>query len=82
MIPNEIFAEDLMNTVIRYGLYIGAAFQLVCLLACVTITDEQCDPHPYEKAYTDSDECSSEQSSPGHRSSLLRARRQDKKKRR
>ncbi|CAH2075062.1 unnamed protein product, partial [Iphiclides podalirius] len=60
MIPGEIFAEDLMSTVVRYGLYIGAAFQLVCLLACVTLTDEQSDSHPYEKAYTDSDECSSE----------------------
>ncbi|KOB52233.1 Protein anon-73B1 [Operophtera brumata] len=49
MIPGDIFAEDLMSTVIRYGLYIGAAFQLVCLLACVTLTDEQSDPHSNEK---------------------------------
>ncbi|KPJ11668.1 Protein anon-73B1 [Papilio machaon] len=82
MIPNEIFAEDLMSTIIRYGLYIGAAFQFACLLACVTLTDEQSDSHPYEKAYTDSDECSSEQSSPGHRATVSRARRHDKKKRR
>ncbi|XP_047985886.1 protein anon-73B1 [Leguminivora glycinivorella] len=80
MIPSEIFAEDLMSTMIRYGLYLGAAFQLMCLLACVTLTDEQCEPIVYEKPYTDSDECSSEQSSPGHRAN--RARRQDKKKRR
>ncbi|XP_028171533.1 protein anon-73B1 [Ostrinia nubilalis] len=82
MIPNEIFAEDLMSTVIRYGLYIGAAFQLVCLLACAAIVDDQCEPHAYEKTYTDSDECSSEQSSPGHRATMSRARRHDKKKRR
>lgn len=49
MIPNEIFAEDLMSTVIRYGLYIGAAFQLACLVACVTLSDEQSDNHLYEK---------------------------------
>ncbi|XP_064292092.1 protein anon-73B1 [Plodia interpunctella] len=84
MIPSEIYAEDLMSTVIRYGLYIGAAFQLVCLLACVTLTDEQSESHPYEKAYTDSDEGSSEQSSPGHRPSIPKVltRRHDKKKRR
>ncbi|CAF4755070.1 unnamed protein product [Pieris macdunnoughi] len=82
MIPSEIFAEDMMSTIIRYGLYIGAAFQLVCLLASVTLTDDQSEPYPYEKSYTDSDECSSEQSSPGHRATISRARRHDKKKRR
>ncbi|XP_038210287.1 protein anon-73B1 [Colias croceus] len=82
MIPGEIFAEDMMSTIIRYGLYIGAAFQLVCLLASVTLTDDQSEPYPYEKTYTDSDECSSEQSSPGHRATISRARRHDKKKRR
>ncbi|GBP09296.1 Protein anon-73B1 [Eumeta japonica] len=82
MIPSEIFAEDLMSTVIRYGLYIGAAFQIVCILACVTLSDEQSDHHPYDKVCTDSDECSSEQSSPGHRATMARARRHDKKKRR
>lgn len=49
MIPSEIFAEDMMSTIIRYGLYIGAAFQLVCLLASVTLTDDQSEPYPYEK---------------------------------
>ncbi|XP_072941093.1 protein anon-73B1 [Epargyreus clarus] len=82
MIPNEIFAEDVMSTFIRYGLYISAVFQMVCLFACITLNDELTESHPYEKASTDSDECSSEQSSPGHRATTSRARRHDKKKRR
>lgn len=49
MIPIDIFAEDLMNAVVRYGLYIGAVFQLACLLACITVTDEEYEPYPYEK---------------------------------
>ncbi|XP_041976513.1 protein anon-73B1 [Aricia agestis] len=82
MIPNEMFSEDLMGTLIRYGLYIGAAFQMLCLAVCVTLSDESSEAHPYEKAYTDSEDCSSEQSSPGHRASGSRTRRHDKKKRR
>ncbi|XP_061709601.1 protein anon-73B1 [Cydia pomonella] len=80
MILSEIFTEDLMSTLIKYGLYLGAAFQLICLLACVTLTDEQSDPDAYEQPYTDSDDYSSEHSSPGHRGN--RARKHDKKKRR
>lgn len=85
MIPGEIFAEDLMATLIRYGLYIGAIFQIICLVASVTLTDEPYEYNNvyYDKVTTDSDECSSEQSSPGHRASLVgKNRKQEKKKRR
>lgn len=44
-----MFAEDLVSTAVRYGLYIGAALQLACLLACVTLSDESNDHHPYDK---------------------------------
>ncbi|CAG9115700.1 hypothetical protein JYU34_016639 [Plutella xylostella] len=82
MIPSEVFMDDYMSAIIRYGLYIGAVFQVACLFACVTLTDEQSDHHQHDKAFTDSSECSSEQSSPGHRPAISRPRRHDKKKRR
>ncbi|KAJ0180080.1 hypothetical protein K1T71_004671 [Dendrolimus kikuchii] len=83
MVPAEIFAEDIMSTIIRYSLYLGAAFQILCMLACITMNDEHSEPAPNDNmTYSDSDECSSEQSSPGHRAPMSRARRHDKKKRR
>lgn len=46
MVPAEIFAEDVMSTIIRYSLYLGAAFQILCMLACITMNDEHSEPAP------------------------------------
>ncbi|VVC99878.1 uncharacterized protein LOC126964898 [Leptidea sinapis] len=82
MIPGEIFTDDLLSTIIRYSLLVGAIFQTICLIACLSLSEIPWEPSAYEKIYTDSEECSSEQSSPGHKASTARSKRHDKKKRR
>jgi len=48
LIPKETWYEEL----IRYGLYIGAVFQMVCILAVILLPDTEGD--------TDTDGCLSE----------------------
>ena len=33
-------ADDILSTIIRYGIFAGAIFQLACLLSCFFIDDE------------------------------------------
>lgn len=37
----NIGVEDMTATIVRYGLYLGAAFQLLCLFACVCLNNNE-----------------------------------------
>ncbi|KAL3269508.1 hypothetical protein HHI36_008574 [Cryptolaemus montrouzieri] len=77
----NIGVEEMTATIVRCGLYLGALFQICCLLACVFMNDS---PEDSWLNKGDSDDESSEQETPHNspRRPLHRARKQEKKKRR
>ncbi|KAJ8928470.1 hypothetical protein NQ314_018975, partial [Rhamnusium bicolor] len=58
----SIGVEDMTATIVRYGLYLGAFFQIVCLAACIFMPDSPDDNSWGSRV--DSDDESSEQSTP------------------
>ncbi|RZC33973.1 UPF0239 domain containing protein [Asbolus verrucosus] len=77
----NIGVEDMTATIVRYGLYLGALFQIACLTACIFMPDSS-DDNWFSRG--DSDDESSEQSTPQNtpRRPYHRTRKQEKKKRR
>ncbi|CAD7088529.1 unnamed protein product [Hermetia illucens] len=74
-------SEDLLSSIIRYGLYLGAIFQLICIGACIFLPN----PSPSgSHGFSENGECSPEHSSSQNtpKRPHFRVRKQDKKKRR
>lgn len=39
----NIGVEDMMCSVVKFGLYVGAFFQLMCIFACIILPDSSND---------------------------------------
>jgi len=70
LIPKETLYEQ----IIRYGLYIGAVFQLLCILAVILL------PSTEEKEEIEDDRSSNRASSPTGQSSRKQKKTKNKKK--
>ncbi|CAH0554772.1 unnamed protein product [Brassicogethes aeneus] len=77
--------EDMTSTIVQYGLYLTALFQIVCLAAVVFVQDESQENFYHDSEAEDDGEHSSEHSTPQtspRRPIHHRIRKQEKKKRR
>jgi len=62
LIPKETWYEQL----IRYGLYIGAVFQMVCILAVILLPEKDTADGDGETSFSDEEEMKSRAGSPSH----------------
>lgn len=61
LIPVETWYEQ----VIRYGLYFGAAFQIICILAVILLPESESD-HDADSSFSEDEEIKSRAGSPSH----------------
>lgn len=74
---------DMLDSVIRCGLYLGAIFQLLCIAAVVALPERNYDAHFAKDDLSDDDGSEgSPQATPRRPHAHHRARKQEKKKRR
>jgi preprotein translocase subunit Sec61beta len=62
LIPKETWYEQ----IIRYGLYVGAVFQMVCILAVILLPEKDQGDGDGETSFSDEEEMKSRAGSPSH----------------
>lgn len=76
LIPVETWYEQ----IIRYGLYIGAVFQMICILAVILLPESEAGEGEAELSFSDEEELKSRAGSPSHGGTVKKHKKKHEKK--